>query len=56
MTNGERIRQMSNEELVKLLNEDFEGDMPCKACIKQNYCCDYQCEEGIKAYLESEEQ
>ena len=46
MTNGDRIRQMSNEELAKLLDCDF--------CIyKEKRFCD-ECEEGIKAYLESE--
>lgn len=48
MTNGDRIRQMSNEELVELLDCDF--------CIyKDKTYCHNECEEGIKAYLESEE-
>lgn len=47
MTNGDRIRQMSNEELVELLDCDF--------CIyKEKHFCGTECEEGIKAYLESE--
>ena len=47
MTNGDRIRQMSNEELVELLN--------CHFCTYfDNLYCGSRCEEGIKAYLESE--
>ena len=56
MTNGDKIRQMSNEELAEWLGKNFESDIPCKVCIKQNYCCDYKCEEGIKAYLDMEVQ
>ena len=49
MTNGDRIRQMSNEELVELLDCDF--------CIyKEKRFCPNECEKGIKAYLESEEE
>ena len=49
MTNGDRIRQMSNEELARVIN------MPCEHCLNDN-CCDFLCIEGIKAYLESEEE
>ena len=49
MTNGDRIRKMSNEELVSILY--------CDSCIyKEEAICDKDCEEGIKAYLESEEE
>ena len=48
MTNGDRIRQMSNEELV--------GWLDCKSCIYEMRSCDACCSEGIKAYLESEEE
>lgn len=56
MTNGDRIRQMSNEELAEFL----EGN--CTYCLNYSTCdnklklCDEECEEGIKAYLESEEE
>ena len=35
MTNGDRIRQMSNEDLAKFLQsvEDGEGNMTCEGCI-----------------------
>ena len=47
MTNGDRIRQMSNEELV--------GRLGCDSCIYYEVMlCDRDCTEGIKAYLESE--
>lgn len=56
MTNGDRIRQMSNEELAKWLDEKFRFSISCEICmydIKNK--CNYKCIEGIKAYLESEE-
>lgn len=54
MTNGDRIRQMSNEELAKYL--DFNRKIvACDLCVYvEEEECDYKCEEGIKAYLESE--
>ena len=50
MTNGDRIRQMSNEEMAR-----FIGDM-CNVCIYKDrpQCMCKGCKEGIKAYLESE--
>ena len=55
MTNGDRIRQMSNEELVEdILNSDF---CSCDLCIYEcsgRECVENACKEGIKAYLESE--
>ena len=50
MTNGDRIRQMSNEELAEILG--------CGTCIYNGnvFECHYSCKEGIKAYLESEEE
>ena len=57
MTNGDRIRQMSNEELAEILFAN------CKYCNKHIKVCmgdflsrEANCEEGIKAYLESEEE
>ena len=51
MTNGDRIRQMSNEELAEIFscNED-----KCMVCNYDGSNCNHFCEEGIKAYLESE--
>lgn len=52
MTNGDRIRQMSNEELARVVN--------CTCCSWYVDCQDgindKPCQEGIKAYLESEEE
>ena len=48
MTNGDRIRQMSNEELADMLNGH------CEFCVCAMQYCEEDCEEGIKAYLESE--
>ena len=49
MTNGDRIRQMSNEELWKVLH--------CVCCIYRDDVCDkMSCRDGMIAYLESEEE
>ena len=56
MTNGDRIRKMSNEELAKWLDEKFRFSISCEICmydIKNK--CNYKCIEGIKAYLDMEE-
>lgn len=55
VTNGDRIRQMSNEELVEVISMSIGG---CPFCIYNDisYCKKGMCKEGIKAYLESEEE
>ena len=53
MTNGDRIRQMSNEELAEVMSDG------CSHCIfeeKELRECSLKCKSGIKAYLESEEE
>lgn len=55
MTNGDRIRQMSNEELAKMLKET-ETCYWCKYYNDGEDCGNVPCLEGIKAYLESEEE
>ena len=52
MTNGDRIRQMSNEELAKWIEEKFDFNVACNVCATG--FCEGDCREGIKAYLESE--
>ena len=48
MTNGDRIRQMSNEELAKILRS-------CQLCIyREGRTCSNECKKGIKAYLDME--
>lgn len=51
MTNGDKIRQMNNEELAKFIRD----------CHKCNYYytsdCSYSnCTKGIKSYLDTEVQ
>jgi hypothetical protein len=47
MTNGDKIRQMSNEELWKILH--------CGCCVYESgKCRGMSCETGIKAYLDME--
>lgn len=58
MTNGDKIRQMSNEELAEML-DNFKI-YKC-SCCKYHYILEYscvierpKCAEGIKAYLDME--
>ena len=54
MTNGDRIRQMSNEELAIYIRDKM-GIMACNVCLcDKEYKCNNRCVAGIKAYLESE--
>lgn len=47
--NGDRIRNMSNEELAKTICTQ------CRHCVFANKDCrNINCQEGIKAYLDSE--
>ena len=58
MTNGDRIRQMSNEELAIYI--DNKIGYACRVCFyKANKydkrgLCGGMCKEGIKAYLDME--
>lgn len=60
MTNGDRIRQMSNEELAEFIER--KTVCACSICFYRlsgndgRGICDVLCKEGIKAYLESEEE
>jgi thioredoxin-related protein len=58
MTNGDRIRQMSNEELAKMILFEKNECLYCAYKHKRPICQDVGawCGEGIKAYLESEEE
>ena len=47
MTNGDKIRQMSNEELAEVIARE------CNYCMQGRYC-DVSCKAGIKAYLDME--
>lgn len=53
MTNGDKIRQMSNEELAEFIN----NSSPCTNCINADYeKCNAMCITSIKAYLDMEMQ
>lgn len=55
MTNGDKIRQMSNEELAKTLSRVCEICIYRKADIEEELLfCNGPCKEGIKAYLDME--
>ena len=49
MINGDKIRQMSNEELAEAIT------FKCEWCMAGKFC-DISCIEGIKAYLDMEVQ
>ena len=56
MTNGDRIRQMTDKELARI----FRNQDKCLLCLHsydgtaKRGLCGGNCIEGIKAYLESE--
>ena len=56
MTNGDRIRQMSNEELANILCNTRPCCLYCIEKYSTDMFCNKPCKEGIKAYLESEEE
>ena len=51
VTNGDRIRQMSNEELADMLNGHCEF---CVCAMQLGPTCETSCGTGIKAYLDME--
>lgn len=54
MTNGDKIRQMSNEELAEYLYFNRKV-VSCDICVYvEDEECDCKCKEGIKAYLDME--
>jgi len=50
MTNYDRIRNMSVEEMAEFLNDNYK----CEQCDYHHKCCNGECIDGIKQYLESE--
>ncbi len=53
MTNGDKIRQMSNEELAEFIR-DKVSNCYCCAYDDMNGCATHGCKEGIKSYLDME--
>lgn len=56
MTNGDKIRAMSNDELADMLLHGLRG-ADCKACPhlhKPTCMTENSCIEGMKAWLESD--
>ena len=54
-SNGDRIRQMTDEEIAHWLNN--EANYTCNICIWQNEtssCYDYMCEECVAKWLKQE--
>ena len=64
---AERIKEIEDMDVEDMIQEISEGYRTCRYCefehsgkakayVKINGFCGYRCEEGIKAYLESEEE
>ena len=53
MTNGDKIRQMSNEELAEFMGKHI---VACDICTYEDLdkCRKNACKSGIKAYLDME--
>ena len=51
MTNGDKIRQMSNEELAEMLSGNCTY---CRWALEIDSKCETNCSAGIKAYLDME--
>ena len=49
LTNADRIRQMTDEELAELLDEDG-----CAECVNRPEVCDIECYYGRLAWLKQE--
>lgn len=50
ITNGDRIRQMSNEELVEFMKDVAAGI--CEHCVRpENYDCSHLCHIGLLGWL-----
>lgn len=55
MTNAERIRRMSNQELAEFLCAFRTiGDGKCGGCPAEKFCC-YPLKIGMKEYIVQEE-
>lgn len=55
MTNGDRIRQMTDEELAHWLND--EANYTCNICTRQNAkssCYGHKCEKYVAKWLKKE--
>ena len=52
MTNGDKIRQMSDKQLLDFMC-DFEN-CACDFCTREKYDCQSMCSDGYAEWLESE--
>ena len=55
MTNGDKIRQMNNEELIKFLEEFTYSTCPyCVFKFRDTNCINTNCYDAVFKWLESE--
>lgn len=54
MTNGDKIRQMSNEELADFIHNKTSCNCCAFSDTDNGECLNNLCEDGIKAYLDME--
>ena len=55
LTNADRIRQMTDEELAEFLDKD--ASYTCRICTRRDAkdsCCDYVCKECVTKWLKQE--
>ena len=53
MTNGDKIRQMSDEELAEFINSTDPHGYMCRYCVTEN-CKNQTCCAGVLAWLKQE--
>ena len=56
MTNADKIRNMSDEELFKFITSTMNVIDTCAICVHACCCCSYpyNCDEGVREWLKSE--
>ena len=52
ISNGDRIRQMTDEELARFFQNYEEGG--CFMCAREIGSCDYECDNGRMEWLKQE--
>lgn len=55
MTNADRIRAMSDEELMKAIFDELPCEDVCRFCVptmRADKMCDWHCKNGILKWLQ----
>lgn len=55
VTNADKIRAMSDEELAEKITDEMHGNIWCEiACSEMDYVCDGACEQHVLKWLKEE--